>query len=279
MVLMGKVYSSTEILTNAVPEQKHFDAAREAVIGTAEACIERGSVTGLMTYGTVAIGETNLRSDYDGISVCPDEAALHEARAIPLAAYNASEGKVSVNIVPYTRDMLENGEHEIDRFMGVHLTGSERLVVGEDPARYMKFPTTPAQQVADNYLRNKKRRLASAYFDPSMDSTAGIVGIQRMLEAPIAVGRNLAGALDEIEGTHLATDRSANKPLMRKIALRVFRELGESDEAEWLLAADEQYTRHLELTVSGAMQLREYEAALHGLFELANCAGMAQSGR
>lgn len=250
---------------NDVPDPLHFRAARDAYAESVETCLLSGSVTGSIIYGSVAIARTNRRSDFDAVLVCSDETAMQEARGVAEAASLASDGKVPINVTPYTRDMLASGAHEIDRYFGRHLTGGERIVQGEDPASYLQYAAVPPAIAFDEYIRNKKRRLGTAYFDTAASDAERLVGIQRMLEAPLAVGRNLAGVLDDIEGTHRATDRSANKDLMRHIAMRVFRELGVTEEAERLLTADRSYSEYVENTIAGEVSLPEYEAALRAL--------------
>ncbi len=172
---------------------------------------------------------------------------------------------MEVNPIVHTKARLESGAHEIDRYFGSHLTGESRLVFGEDPASYIKFPDYDARTTLLSYIRHKKRSIASVFTAERPDYYKSL---QRILELPLAVGRKALLAIDELEGTHQATADSANKARVVPASIKLFASLGLLDTPSQILSTNSEYTEALNQRLNGEIPEHDYVDFLH---EIEDC--------
>jgi predicted nucleotidyltransferase len=264
---MGRVFSEYQIKNNKVPNLSDFDDATKYFKSSVEEEIEAGTIDGAVIFGSVAIGAASIRSDFDCMIV-PYEHSPESFGAIERikgAVYDYAH-EVPVNTILHHRTRLASGRHEIDRYFGAHLTGRHRIVIGNDPADYIRFGEASASEILLAYIAHKMRGVSqlSAAFTTEEHNKH----LQRLLELPLAIGRKALMAIDEVEGTHNATEDSANKGLVTARSLALFEELGVSETAEKIMEYDGYYNEELE-EVMITKRMYRYESFLEELVELA----------
>lgn len=266
---MGKVFSTTDVEREWIPSESEFKWGVEAFRESIEAGVASGLIDGGVVYGSVAIGVTNLRSDFDCMIVPVDHSddAIDAAYDVVADISSATNLHVPIGASIHHKARLATGAHEIDRFFGVHLTGSHRIVAGNDPAEYIRFSDTPANLILMSYLRHKKRTINTVL--TSHDEPEYLNAAQRMLELPLAIGRKALLVIDEIEGTHMAVENSADKPAVSKSALLLYEELGVAETALELRQLDSVYTTILERTITGEVSLSRYDQFISNLAKTA----------
>lgn len=246
---MGRVFLERQIENGEVPTLEDFNYAAQYFRSSVEQEIEAGTVDGAVIFGSVAIGAATIRSDLDCMIVPVDHSAeaFDAIARIRGAVFNYAH-RVPVNSSLHHRTRLASGNHEIDRFFGSHLTGEQRVVIGNDPADYMRFRDTPAEDILLGYIAHKMRGVAQLPITYTPEEHAK--AMQRILELPLAVGRKALRAIDEIEGSTTATTDSANKSLVAERSLALFSELGVDGAARRILEFNGYYDEELEWAMS-----------------------------
>jgi hypothetical protein len=162
-----------------------------------------------------------------------------------------------------TRQDLATANHDKDRYFGAHLKAPDRLVVGEDPAEYMKFADETPAQILQRYLAHKIESANNAYLATGRDSAEG-QGLQRILELPKAVGRKTLQAVSDHQG--LPTDYAMTNPASYlPTATELFEQHNLSDDFNWLRDLDEQYTQLLWRVKKGVTDKLQYYAELSAI--------------
>lgn len=264
---MGRVFSFEELSARQVPTDADFEASRQVFSEFVEDAVGVGLIRGAMIFGSAAIKKTNARSDLDCFIVLDqdNESSWGAAVDIVEATKDASDGRIPVGAIGRPADWLLKRRHELDRFFGAHLSGPHRIVIGDDPARYMTFNTRPAIEVVEDFMVAKSRKLSEfAWTDNPIEI---LHALQRTLELPNAVGRKALRAVDEMEGTNRSIENSADKKLVGNASIELFSELGTESHALALLEADRQYNEVIAAVLSGEMNETEYAKVLHGLGE------------
>ncbi len=258
---MGKVYSPEQVRDseNTIPSTADFEYAVDSFSRAVQAEIDDGNVSGAIIYGSVAIKSYTIRSDFDCMIVPPD----HSRRSLDaitrvLEASNPSR-RIDMSAIVHPRPRLERGAHEIDRYFGDHLSGSSRIVYGEDPASYIRFPDYGAFTHLISYVRHKKRSVATGFMQEGADYYKGL---QRILELPLAIGRKALLVLDELSDTQLATADSANKSRIIPASLDLFDSFGLGDTPRAVIQLDRIYSDTLRNTLEGSVSYREYNEVL-----------------
>jgi hypothetical protein len=263
---MGRIFSYSTIEQGQVPQAHDFEQATGLFTELAEANIENGALDGSFVYGSAAIGLASFRSDFDTfLSLNSGNAKAYSAARTVIQCVLA-ETRHLIPIVPIiqTRDALESGHHEMDRFFGQHLTSRYRLVQGNDPASYTRFAENPPSEILSNYLFQKKRRLANAYTSAEpLDVKEG--GLQRMLELPQAIGRKASQALAEIGYIPEAVERSADKSMVLARSRTLFSDLGIVEDFDGLVEANNGYDRLLREALNGKVDRETYDDFIRGL--------------
>lgn len=258
---MGKVYSFEQIenASEAIPSSMDFEAA----IGNFEDAVNReitqGTLSGAVIYGSVAIRAYSLRSDFDCLIIPFDHSPASISAINRVISATNPDKKIDISAITHPKARLASGMHEIDRYFGDHLTGSSRLVFGEDPADYIQFPDYGAYIHLISYIRHKKRSIATSFTTGNNDYYKGL---QRILELPLAVGRKTLRTVDEIEATHLAISDSANKNKITPASLELFDALGLGFTPKTLLQLNSDYNLALADSLSGKLSEEEYTAIL-----------------
>jgi len=264
---MGRVFSEEQIRRGDIPAPEDFERATRHFRSSVEEGIAAGSLDGAVIFGSVAIGAATIRSDLDAMIVPVDHSpeALHALKRVH-AEIDDYACDVPVNTSLHHRNRLASGSHEIDRFFGSHLTGPQRIVIGNDPAEYMQFNTLPARDILLAYVHHKMR--STSQLVVTYESAEYFKGLQRLLELPLAVGRKALMAIDEIEGTSAATTDSANKHVVAERSLALFAEMGVEGTAKKILDYDTYYNEELK-EVLQTLNLDGYTHFLEELDELA----------
>lgn len=258
---MGKVFSFDQVQqgSKVIPSSEDFEAAIENFETASHREISEGTLSGAVIYGSVAIRAYSLRSDFDCLLI-PFNHSPESVAAINrvVSATNPTK-KIDVSTIVHPKGRLESGMHEIDRYFGDHLTGSSRLVFGEDPADYIRYPEYGAYTHLISYIRHKKRSVAAGFTGEHDDYYKGL---QRILELPLAVGRKTLRAVDDIDGTHFATADSANKARITPASIQLFDTLGLSETPNAILQLNARYNRALAEALDGELSEEEYDAVL-----------------
>ncbi len=258
---MGRVFSIEQIHNQAesIPTPEDFDYAIDHFKQAVGDEIEAENIDGALIYGSVAIKAYTLRSDLDCLIV-PYDHSLPSLAAISriLKASNPT-GRIEMSAIIHPRSRLSSGAHEIDRYFGNHLSGSARLVYGEDPAEYIRFPDYGSETHLLAYIRHKKRSVATAVTSEGPDMYKGL---QRILELPLAIGRKALRVLDEMNGTQAATSDSANKSVIVPASLELFDSFGLEDVPGTIIKLDRKYSEVLKGTIEGSITELEYTALI-----------------
>lgn len=263
---MGRIFSYQDTAEERVPNPEVFDWARDAFTSLAETYIDIGRIDGSFIYGSVALGAANPRSDFDSFISLREGLPRNYNAVKTIVRIVEDETDHTVPILPIvqTRNALELGYHDMDRFFGQHLTSDYRIVQGGDPARYIVFPERPAGEVLGGYLFNKKRRLANTYTTAEpLDVEEG--GIQRMLELPPAIGRKMLQALAEIGYIPEAVEKSADKSAVITKSRCVLDKHGVVEEFDRIVAMNEEYDDLLKEALNGRVDKKTYENVIEGL--------------
>jgi hypothetical protein len=265
---MGRVFTEQEVRDRRVPEAGDFAVAVKAFKESVNEGIETGLLDGAAVFGSVAVNLATIRSDFDCLIVPVDHSpeALIAARGVVANVFDYSMN-VPIGASLHHRERLASGEHELDRFFGAHLTGPNRIVVGNDPGEYMKFGDAPARDIILSYIRHKKRGIGQLIASPG--GSEDYKGFQRLLELPVAIGRKALMVIDEVEGSRQGTTNSADKKLVLERALALFEELGANEVARLILQHDKWYDEELAEALESGMPERGYSGFLEELDGLA----------
>lgn len=265
---MGRVFSYGQAAFGGVPTTLDFEATAAAFAVESEDAVSKGLIVGSLIFGSAAIHRTTPRSDFDCLIITDgSHESFREAGRIVDMASLESDGRVEVSAIPYSRDTLASGRHEIDRFFGKHLTGPERIVYGEDVADFVTFAPGNGMDLFNNYARNKKRRLSTTMV--ARDETDIRKGLQRLLELPLAIGRKLVKVVEETQETKgEGLVQTARKDLVRDASLSLFAELGLDVIPRSLLDADREYSDLLTRTSDGYVGKVAYNTSVSGLRNL-----------
>lgn len=242
-----------------VPSSTDFEVAVEDFEQAVQQEIEAGAVSGALIYGSVAIQACTLRSDFDCMIVPYDHSSASLAAISRVLATANPHRRIDMSAIIHPKARLEKGAHEIDRYFGDHLTGPSRIVFGEDPATYMRFPEQEAFACLLAYVRHKKRSVATGLLGEGPDRYKGL---QRILELPLAIGRKTLRVLDEVHGSHYATADSANKACVTPAALTLFDAFGLGETPRAIIRLDRWYSNTLLETLAGAASDDEYRQVL-----------------
>ncbi len=247
---MGRVFSIEQIYnrdTN-IPTLDDFEYAIDHFEQAAKSEIDAGNIAGALIYGSVAIRAYTLRSDLDCLIVPYDHSPQSLAAIAQILKASNPTGRIEMSAIVHPRSRLSTGAHEIDRYFGNHLSGSARLVYGEDPAGYMHFPDYGSRNHLLSYIRHKKRSVATGFLPEGPDQYKGL---QRILELPLAIGRKTLRVLDEMNGTQAGTSDSANKKVIVPASLALFDSFGLDEVPRSIIELDREYSEMLKDMLEG----------------------------
>lgn len=242
---MGRVFSIEQVkdCAETVPVLSDFSDALANFESAAEEEIAGGAISGAIVYGSVAIGAANIRSDFDCMITPHDHTPEGRAAIGRVLQATSLDGLMEVGAILHPKPRLASGAHELDKYFGRHLTGGSRVVLGEDQANYIQFADQEGYPLLAAYIRHKKRSVSVSL---SEVNPRYHIGLQRVLELPLAVGRKALQVLDDIEGTERATADSANKSKITPASLALFESLGLDEVPRELLDLNKAYTQVLE---------------------------------
>jgi len=269
---MGRVFRFEEAVGGQVPTQSDFRVAAENFDINCLEATERGEIVGSVVFGSVAIEGATLRSDFDCLIVThgTKESFMAARRIVEYVDWETSR-RVEVSPIPYSRETLASGRHEIDRFFGQHLTGPDRIVRGEDVADFISYDDAPPLDIFNTYARNKKRRITTGLV--STDPSEQYMSLQRFTELPLAIGRKLIKVVEETKGAaESRLQHTADKTSVRDMSLETYDAMGLDVVPRFILELDADYTQLLKKTVTGFVDRPEYEEfidELHGTIPLA----------
>jgi hypothetical protein len=297
---MGRVFQYSEIEAGLVPNAADFQVAANTFRDAATNAVESGTVLGAFVFGSASALLTghpriapNSRSDFDCFVVIQDytEESIRAVKDIAENTRDATNHKIPIVPIVYLKKHLENGDkggmHEIDEMFGVELRGSNRHVIGEDPATYMRFPRQAVSDIFNNFVAQKRRKLHNG-FSHEPQSEQGVRYVQRLLELPISVGRKAIQAL-VLDGSYILDDSftASDKKQVIQITAEVL--LRNNDQAiEWMgsLVENEYIYNHLlGETLEGRISESTYGATLQELTDTRtgimwlNCIHTALSSR
>ena len=256
---MGRVFSYEQIQEGKVPDPFVFTKVRKTFALSVGHGVRNETLVGGMVFGSAAVGRANRRSDLDVLLELPDDdiESYESASRVVRALKKATDGKVPVNAIVRSTESLLSGHHEMDRFFGAHLSGPHRTVVGEDPAKSLHLEFAPAHTIIDDYIHSKMRKISQGFVTD--DETKKLEHMQRLLDLPLAIGRKVVRAVDEVEGTHRLTDDTANKSSVREAAMDLFEEHGISEVPSMLIDLNAVYDHVLDYALSGDINHRTYD--------------------
>lgn len=260
---MARVFTYNQIERGEVPTTKDFAHTREVFEEYAQDAIAEGTIASAVIFGSVALGRANRRSDFDCMVVPVDDSqeAYEAAGEVQMYTEDLTNNRVQVNAILHSRSRLASGAHEIDRFFGSHITASNSIVVGENPADYIQFADIPARDIVLSYIRQKKRRIQLAN---SSQEAASILAMERMLELPNAIARKALRAIDELEESSLTPNNTAEKVDM-SVASTLFYASHELLETPTRIRRlDQRYTYMLQSALEGEVSQIEYDRVLYG---------------
>jgi len=258
---MGRVFSIEQIRNRDayIPTSDDFEYAVNHFEQAVSDEIEAENIDGALIYGSVAIRSYTLRSDLDCLIVPYD----HSPRSIDSISRILKEsnptGRIEMSAIVHPRSRLSSGAHEIDRFFGNHLSGQGRLVYGEDPAAYIRFPDYGSKTHLLSYIRHKKRSVATGF---TSEGPEQYKGLQRILELPLAIGRKTLRVLDEMNGTQEATSDSANKKVIVPASLGLFDSFGLDAVPRSIIELDREYSILLKAILEGNETDKNYRDLL-----------------
>jgi predicted nucleotidyltransferase len=263
---MGRIFSYEDISAGLVPTPGDFNVAATVFLEESELAIQEGLVDGAFVYGSVALGVAGTRSDFDALVSMTNRPEAYDAVATIIDSIReATNETIPTSPIVQRRRALEHGRHEMDRFFGKHLASTERLIVGNDPAEYIRFSPRSAADIFSDYVFHKKRTLSTARTSGSyLDTTEGN-GIQRMLELPPAIGRKALQALAEVGHTDQTVERTADKAEVKRQAGAIMADLGIEEDYKQLIETDNQYSALLQEALKGNVTRDDYEDALRDL--------------
>jgi predicted nucleotidyltransferase len=261
---MGRAFSVEDIQSDRIPTEADFSITASVYESEVRRALGTGALVSSLVYGSVAAGTANARSDFDCLLVYDGTASGYQTcREIIATTTAATNGKVPIETPPYPRSRLALGTHEIDVAFGHHLTTGIRIVRGEDIADYITFTPAPPLVSLNAYLAAKKRSLDERGASPV--ETDRLRAIQRMLEAPLAVGRKVLKTLDILQGTALCPHNSAAKSEVASAALAVYSRFGIDGLPLQVLFADRYYALVLQAAVEGSVDTKRYTDVLNEL--------------
>lgn len=266
---MGRLFSYAEIEAGMVPSPESFVEAKELFVEEFGNLCSAGLIDGSFIFGSVAQGIAAQRSDFDALVVLHGDSSEDYLITESMSQFmrEATDGKVPFVPIVHSRKALEQGFHEMDRFFGQHLQSGFRIVQGNDPATYMKFPQGSASDIFAEYVFHKKRRLSDRYH--SVEPTdVHEQGLQRMLELPVAIGRKAVLAMAEVSGEQETITNSADKMHIVTTAGMLLEIFGLDDHFYKLVQADREYTGVLLEAVEGRLDKDTYEEFLCDLHEM-----------
>lgn len=240
-------------------------------MGASERALGRRGLVSAQIFGSCAVKtdplRANVRSDFDSFLVYDGTpTGFRACEEIISRTKDASYGLVPLGIKVYSQAALANGRHKIDRYFGRHLTHGERIVRGIDPATYLNYSVEPGLFILRNYLAHKKEHLTER--GTSGDDNERVLGLQRMLEAPIAIGRKVLQVIDEIGQTEICPKDSTDKRAIASEALGIFSQMEVERTPLFLLFADQFYSEALADRLQGHTSQRDYVQTLNELDDL-----------
>jgi hypothetical protein len=260
---MGRVFSFEQVKGGEVPERSDFKQSLDRFrIATGDE-IEKGTISGAVVFGSVALGSYSIRSDFDCMIV-PYDHSRSSIEAIRRISHNTNPtGRIEFNPIIHSQARLELGNHEIDSFFGEHLTGEGRIVVGRDPSEYLHFADRDAAEVLHNYIRHKKRSVARAF---SINESERYKGLQRVLELPLAIGRKAIRAIVSTQGEDVLRFNTAEKAKVLDKALLLFQSIRLDETPRRIFALDKAYSQVLAEAVRSKVSVAQYQDII-GLVE------------
>mgnify|MGYP006373445921 CR=1 FL=1 len=268
---MGRVFRYEQLVDGAAPEPSDFSAAGQTFVESAQQSIDRGVVDGAFIFGSFAIDNVNMRSDFDALVSTNDSSpqTYSEIHQLVTNVREASNFKIPMGIITYPRECLAEGRHEMDRYFGHHLSGKDRLIIGSDPADYIEYPDASSRDVVGRYIFSKRRVLSNAYTALTPEEAIDDGGLQRMLELPTAIGRKVVHAVAENgEVEDMANAYNGSDKLAIELATReILDQTGLSDGFNCLLNLNQGYSELVRATASDEVSRKDYNdyiSLLHG---------------
>ena len=286
---MGRVFSPEQIQNSEVPEiGAHQEAAREILNKLfddveAENAGRRlhlfdpngSGVKSAMVYGSTAYGTSNRRSDLDVLIFYDPSQSVTALRRIA-GVLNEASDRYSVPLEP---NILPEGAVNDDREHGMEPLFVQHLIEMSQRANGIWVRHNPAnglQRIADqadkpeivsalahSYVSNRRNYFAKALVE--VGDPINYNALQRALELPSAIGRKaVAATMHEDEepldlSSRLSMEARAEDALLRFLTdSAADKEIASAHKR--LYAMDRQYTKILERTMSGEIELDDYES-------------------
>jgi predicted nucleotidyltransferase len=257
---MGKIYSYEEIKSGKVPSPRDFSVAKELVFDRLSTLVRNKDVSGAKIFGSVGKGTPNERSDFDLLVITERDDAIQELKEGINEIYVATN--VAVEPIVIARPLAERGFHTIDASFSQHLqrTDPEGNTIGIDPLELMKPSDLPLTVVHQQYLTQKLRRLREGVFSRTSEDENRV--LQRALEAPINTRRRTLQVL-----AHMGILRNLQNDDGKSAVINDFNNTFDGtplvSRFNYLIDKDIAYTTLLRETLSGTVNQKEYEDAVH----------------
>jgi hypothetical protein len=256
---MGRVFSAEQVQAGAYPSPADFQTAKEVFTDGVNSGVENGLFYGGEIYGSVAAGMPNVRSDFDGLIIIRHEGEPQRqaARQVVVDVHGETGGRVIVDqpiVQPATGSLIE-----IDRFFLEALIGQDRIVLGDDPQRYLSVSNEPAQNILHNYIAHKYRTMVNAYNSPELG--LDLKGLQRQYELPVALARKAIQAISDVS-EHKTEFRGVDKPTVIKLGQDLFNQHQLDETFNNLAELNRLYTELLQGFIDGKIDANQYNQAL-----------------
>jgi len=275
---MGRVFTPEQIRMEKIPRVGDMQAAGRHILGLLIDDDDTEKVVhSALVYGSVAMGQADMRSDLDLLVNYESE---HHMACINRVASVTTEAE-TVYSVAVEAQLYEVGDIPVpqslglDPFYAAHLLEAQNL---RNPSWHINFPVDahtfqeaaqlPIEQVREicyQYLVAKTTHFTWPLVHEDEDIDYHV--LQRTFELPTAIGRKILPALYSLEQVPKPGNESAMKEMVRDATKHLFEDsdevLGAYNELE---AMDRQYSRMLEDVTKDLITLDEYETWINNVY-------------
>ncbi|QQS22355.1 hypothetical protein IPM09_02320 [Candidatus Saccharibacteria bacterium] len=267
---MGVIYSTEAVSRGHLPKPGAHSEAASELLAALFGADQHPSLLAGMIYGSVALGNENLRSDID-VFVLYDAAAAVEALATVSRCVREVSGQhhtvFEVHASPHHRNYAQIDDYAIDDMIGSHLRSiaehNNRWVRG-DIASYLASPPMGSEAIiagARHAIAHKSFKFAKA-----LCSEFDLASLQRAYEFPSTVGRRALDIISLVDNSY-RVDRGWRSHLQAATRSYLADTIGDTalvESHDALVSGNNRYTTLLERAIAGDVSENEYDSELRG---------------
>jgi hypothetical protein len=250
-----------------LPQKSDFERAVEQFQAGATHLVEEGVIAGAFIHGSAAIRATTPLSDIDAVVALRYDSPISRSQVRDLTYGIIAYRPVDLLFEPLVKDVaaLATGFHSKDRFFGAHLKAPDRLIIGEDPAAYMRFRDDTAHDILKAYLAHKVETSSDAHMATGRMAAEGR-GLQRVIELPKTVGRKTLQAVMEVQGSSNKFAYSDPATYLKSAEI-MFDDNGLGDEFRYLQGYEGSYRQMVSRVKAGDISKGSYYGTLSEMRE------------